>query len=322
MLYKALVAGMTFSILGVAAVLAQGQSIEELRKEADAVLKLPNVEARRRVDVVFDLANRLLKSGEKQDSLKYFLAGLQNQPWNLREQLTCAKLLLEKGDKDLAEEKIRIVADHAEDDDLASSALSLMGEKAPAEIPDIKKVEGQEHTLVLIPLGDVDVLLLKEIRDLLEAELGIPVHVQRAPITMPAAKRYARQWGANSLLEALKKGVADHARPRAGYLGVTSKDIFEKDYNFLFGWGSRGYAAMSYHRFRSEFNYETPNRKRLVQRALKQCLSSAGFVFGVARCSDPTCARAYPHSLAEHDAKGSKLCSTCRKGFDSAFGRQ
>jgi len=57
------------------------------------------------------------------------------------------------------------------------------------------------------------------------------------------------------------------------------------------------------------------------ERTFKQALSSFGFMLGVARCSSPTCARAYPHHLGEHDAKTKKLCPVCLKGFENKLGK-
>jgi len=72
----------------------------------------------------------------------------------------------------------------------------------------------------------------------------------------------------------------------------------------------------------AEFNNETPNRPKLKERMLKQCLSSAGLIFGIERCSDPTCPRAYPHSLKEHDAKSTELCPACKRGFREKFAQE
>ncbi len=47
-----------------------------------------------------------------------------------------------------------------------------------------------------------------------------------------------------------------------------------------------------------------------------------GLACGLKRCTHPTCARAYPHSLYEHDAKNGTLCSECRKSFRTTFGQQ
>ena len=127
------------------------------------------------------------------------------------------------------------------------------------------------------------------------------------------------QWDAGILLDLLVQTIKPYRRDKVGYLGVTSLDIYSKDFNFLFGWAGRSGGIISYHRFKADFNGETPNKERLVERTLKQCLSSAGWIFGLERCTTPTCARAYPNSLIEHDAKELKLCQSCSDGFRKVF---
>ena len=103
---------------------------------------------------------------------------------------------------------------------------------------------------------------------------------------------------------------------------MANVDAFMAQSNFIFGSGEIGghHAMMTYQRFTAQFNEENPDRKRLVERTLKQALSSCGFMLGVERCSTPTCARAYPHNLAEHDAKTTELCPACAAGFARALG--
>ena len=76
---------------------------------------------------------------------------------------------------------------------------------------------------------------------------------------------------------------------------------------------------MSYHRFTAKFDGDLPNQKRLVKRIKMQALASIGHIFRIKRCSNPTCARAYPHSLPEHDAKEGTLCAQCEAGFKKLF---
>jgi predicted Zn-dependent protease len=130
-----------------------------------------------------------------------------------------------------------------------------------------------------------------------------------------------KQWDAMKLQDLLFKAVKPFSRKEVGYLGVTSLDIYAKDYNFLFGWTPPFCGIMSYHRFTAAFNDEIPNRERLAKRTLMQGLSSAGHIFGLRRCTTPTCARAYPNSLAEHDAKDAKLCPPCGNGFKKVFNK-
>lgn len=72
-------------------------------------------------------------------------------------------------------------------------------------------------------------------------------------------------------------------------------------------------------RYRSALVEEPPNRDRLRERTLKQALSSAGLLFGLQRCTEPTCARAYANDLAEHDSKQPRLCVTCKEVFAKRF---
>ena len=129
------------------------------------------------------------------------------------------------------------------------------------------------------------------------------------------------QWDANELLSVLIAGVNPFRRTNAAYIGIVPVDVYANYYNFLFGWGNNLGHIISYRRFSAVFNNETPNQDRLDKRMEMQCLASIGYVFGLPRCSDPTCARAYPNSLQEHDAKTGALCSECRNGFRKLFGQ-
>ena len=98
-----------------------------------------------------------------------------------------------------------------------------------------------------------------------------------------------------------------------GYLAVSSEDIYEGESRFRFGAALPGYGVMSLHRFSGEFNKEDQNRPKLVNRALKQALSSANFILGIPRCTNPNCARAYPSTLQELDQKPDTLCPLCEE---------
>ncbi len=124
------------------------------------------------------------------------------------------------------------------------------------------------------------------------------------------------QHDADKLLATLSQMRAPSARASVtGCLGVTEADIFARDYNFLFGWAQRGRAVISYHRYTAAFNQEPPNRPKLLERALKQGVSSTFFILGIPRCTSPTCIRAYPHTLAEQDRKTCELCEECKRAL-------
>ncbi len=133
----------------------------------------------------------------------------------------------------------------------------------------------------------------------------------------------AKQCDADDVYEVLMKALRQYSNDKTYFIGIGKMDMFAGKSNFIFGSAKTNgrYAIVSYHRFRAEFNNDNPNRNKLVERTFKQALSSFGFMLGVARCSSPTCARAYPHHLGEHDAKTKKLCPACLKGFENKLGK-
>jgi predicted Zn-dependent protease len=79
------------------------------------------------------------------------------------------------------------------------------------------------------------------------------------------------QYDSERLLTELKKVFKPTKKPTIkGYLGITEADIFTKDYNFLYGWARQSYRVMSYHRFKSDFTEEPPNRPWVCNRTVKQ----------------------------------------------------
>jgi len=140
-------------------------------------------------------------------------------------------------------------------------------------------------------------------------------------VALEESKGKDPQWNADQLQTMLSVTITPYRRKNVAYLGVTSEDIYARDYNFLFGWANRLCGIMSYRRFTADFNDETPNQERLIKRTVMQSLSSIGLIYGLKRCTNPTCARAYPHSLSEHDAKDGTLCPECRSRFRKIFGQ-
>ena len=138
------------------------------------------------------------------------------------------------------------------------------------------------------------------------------------------ARTREAQWLAGRLITNLLLSAPPRPGPRMLTVALLPQDIYMDGSNYMFGSAqvNGNFGVVSYHRFAAAFTGETPRRERLVTRVHKQMLSSVGFMLGVPRCTDPMCARAYPASLEEHDAKGGKLCETCRAGFSKALGHE
>jgi len=102
-----------------------------------------------------------------------------------------------------------------------------------------------------------------------------------------------------------------------GVLIVTVHDLRADDLSFLFGTADipQRIGVMSVARFA----LDQPSMDKLKTRAVKQAFSTVGFIAGIGRCTMPDCARAYPHSLAEHDKKPAKICSMCFQHLIEAY---
>ncbi len=171
--------------------------------------------------------------------------------------------------------------------------------------------------------GDLekDSVVAKAWRELVSAS-GDAELLAKFDATMNQLREADKQWDMDDLLNSLRVAVRPFRQNHVYFLGVANLDAFRGESNFVFGTAETGghHAVLAYRRFTAAFNGDTPNRRRLVDRMLKQALSSVGFMLGVGRCSSPVCARAYPHSLSEHDAKSTELCNACALCFERVLG--
>lgn len=201
--------------------------------------------------------------------------------------------------------------------DRRGAILNQMRRKLKEEIDDPSVAKALKDLRINPKDLDDETILLRVMRDLMtnagpEAYPEFLAHLEQTRGKDP-------QWNADQLQFVLFRAVEPYRRGNVAYLGITSVDIYAEDYNFLFGWANPQGGVMSYRRFTAGFNDEIPNQARLIKRSLMQCLSSIGHIYGIERCTTPTCARAYPNSLSEHDAKNGALCSQCASGFKRIF---
>ena len=136
-------------------------------------------------------------------------------------------------------------------------------------------------------------------------------------------RKHDQQWDAVLLADYGFQATAGMPhRDQAVVFGITEADLYGDNTNYLFGLALTGArkGVVSYARYRADFEGEPPDRARLVTRMHKGLLSSVGFALNVPRPTDPTSARAYPASLAEHDAKSEYMSEACVDGFERALG--
>lgn len=129
------------------------------------------------------------------------------------------------------------------------------------------------------------------------------------------------QYKANKVLNQLIKNSQDKHFFRL--LGVVDKDIYTKDYNFIFG-VTRLFsrvALISITRLRESFYenlgsiYKNPNNNtKFDLRALKEAIHELGHTFGLKHCSN-FCIMLFSNCLADTDNKPTKFCVSCLKNI-------
>lgn len=135
------------------------------------------------------------------------------------------------------------------------------------------------------------------------ALLGIEATIlPKASIVAPSYNPRRRQYNAEVLLDRVRLA------PGRCIVGVTSRDLYVEDLNFVFGLAdSPGKAAViSLHRL-SAGSDETTFRAR----AVKEAVHELGHTRGLGHCADPRCVMAFSNSLADTDHKGKEFCPRC-----------
>ena len=135
------------------------------------------------------------------------------------------------------------------------------------------------------------------------AERGVAETRVDAPVPLPG-DAYAPRRGqhrAESLLALLSGHGARHV------LGITHRDLFSGNLNFVFGIASRsGACVVSTARLLFGANDEL-----FRARLLKEAVHELGHTLGLDHCSDPCCVMHFSNGLADTDIKGDAYCDRC-----------
>jgi len=331
--------------------------IERLEARVRSISRgLTSVEARQYVDTFFELAQAYINAGRTKDAINALRIGLSVQAWDYNNQLKLAQLELFNGEIDPAFERISFVLKHARNAKVRKMANDLL--KHPAltgyQKKEITRPELKTHTLYVLAYPGVHELIAEAIAANVSKEFGINVEIinetekpnrtrirsKYSPETTSLFKKalyYLFPMGRKQIFSRVDRFVGDQyntwvlmnqiadmhndslSQPYVlGILGITHHDIYEKNYNYLFGTSFDRVGIMSYARFYDEYlPWEIT-----IKRAIKQAFSTTGFIIGIPRCTTADCARAYPHMLAEHDRKGSRLCPICLENLRKNYERR
>ncbi|GAB4425275.1 MAG: archaemetzincin family Zn-dependent metalloprotease [Thermodesulfovibrionales bacterium] len=167
--------------------------------------------------------------------------------------------------------------------------------------------------ILLIPIGSVDLDVLRSIADALkgtfhcEAELG-----KEMPIPQGSYNNRRKQYHSTAILREMQ-----FFKPESSdrMLGVADIDLYVPELNFVFGEAdiSAGVAVISLARLRQEFYGLRPDKGLFHIRAIKEAIHEIGHTYGLSHCPDQKCVMHFSNSLRDTDIKGPGFCGTCKK---------
>ena len=163
----------------------------------------------------------------------------------------------------------------------------------------VKRIPVDE--LVILPFEDMPARVVQTLASDLAAR-GIVTRIE-APVPLPGSAFVPPrgQYRAESLLALVSGYEAPHG------LGITHRDLFAQDLNFVFGIASpSGTCVVSTARLLIGAD-DSLFRSRL----LKEAVHELGHTLGLKHCAELRCAMHFSNSLADTDRKGDRYCDRC-----------
>ncbi|HEY7096125.1 MAG TPA: archaemetzincin family Zn-dependent metalloprotease [Terriglobales bacterium] len=165
--------------------------------------------------------------------------------------------------------------------------------------------------LQLLPIGDVDAVLLRELVAALAGIFQLPCQILEQSLDPEFAFHGERQqYHSSELLSSMQAWV--HAEAWR-LLGVTGVDLYIPILTFVFGEAQMGgpCSVVSLHRLRQEFYGLPANHQLLRDRLIKEAVHEIGHTLSLTHCQDYGCAMAPSHAVEWIDLKSAALCKIC-----------
>jgi archaemetzincin len=178
--------------------------------------------------------------------------------------------------------------------------------------------------IALVPLGDVDPVILSALRDDLAGIFA--AEIETYPAVPPGQGHFVKERGqylADGLLGDLSAIVSE---PGTIPLGIMAADLFSPGMNFVYGIAGAGGALVSVFRLRQEFSGvrhrhpgpggREPDPEILRKRVLTETVHELGHALGLAHCEYPGCVMYFSSWIGDTDRKGPGFCFRCARALE------
>jgi archaemetzincin len=156
-----------------------------------------------------------------------------------------------------------------------------------------------------------------------EFNLNVEILKKRIKLRRIHLDKVRRQYRAPKILKILVKKAKKKELFRI--LGILDRDIYSKNYDFIFGLATRGSSAaiISITRLRESYYNESQNiyrkiesKEKLNERVLKEAKHEIGHTFGLKHCNN-MCIMNKSNSLKDTDKKPVEFCESCLTKIDN-----
>lgn len=176
------------------------------------------------------------------------------------------------------------------------------------------------YSITLLPLGPVDPVLLRRLRQALRKIFGLPVRLAPVALALPPSAWHPKrnQYHSTELLTYI---LANFAAPPGKILGVTMVDLYIPILTHVFGEAQLDgrVALISGCRPRGDLDHSSPSPLLVWSRMVKLGVHELGHTFGLPHCRDPRCVMGFATNLEKLDQKSTAFCSYCRVLLADAY---
>jgi len=170
-----------------------------------------------------------------------------------------------------------------------------------------------DKVLHLLPIGDLDDGLAKDLRSALERCFrlsckALPVRLDPEFAFHPERQQYHSS-------EILHRMQSFATKDCVRVLGITPVDLYIPILSFVFGEAQMGgpCALVSTYRLTQEFYGLGGDRDLLRVRLIKEAVHELGHTFNLTHCDDYSCVMASSHAVEWIDLKERSFCDTCQR---------
>ena len=177
-------------------------------------------------------------------------------------------------------------------------------------------------TLHLLPVGNVDSLLLEHLRFHLHKSLRVECEIVRCSLDpKPAYHTERQQFHSSELLQRMIEMVQPSDWR---FLAIAEVDLYIPILKYVFGEAQLDgpCAVVSTFRLRQEFYGLAPDEEILRDRLLKESVHELGHTLGLRHCEDYRCVMAASHAVEWIDLRAKSWCEECDAKVQSELTRQ